>query len=225
MKKNKVGLIIGLLVALSMTVSAGYFTVDQGGPVNTVTPVERAESAVDYYDYYSVSAHTEFVEAYVSKIYLYKDSNTGDISFIVHHNIDATGSPNAKVDFDFSGLPSGAVMALSDDSGEFSLSQNPEGQWHFWYNTDGGVIGNIPADSDWSFTIVPNFYENEGSPMTKFVYVAGDGAEIELDMGEAVTISYVTGTPAPEFGSLPAVLAILLTTPAFAYLLARKREN
>lgn len=170
------------------------YKVSQGGVSHYVTPVERATNDADYYDYWSASAHTEFVEPYVSKMYLYTNTLTDELSFFVHHNIDSTpphiGSSNAQVDFDFVGLPAGVTSALTDDNPvEFDLTRPVEGAWHFWYNTDGGVVGDLPTDSGWSFSIYPDFYGPD--PMTSWVYVDGDGTEYSFDMTQPVTISRV----------------------------------
>jgi hypothetical protein len=170
------------------------YEITQGGVTYTVSPVERAENDAVYYDYWSASAHTEFVEPFVSKIYLYTNTLTGELSFLMHHNIDSNtapriGSSNAQVTFDFTGLPAGVTKAQGDDGNELDLTRAVEGIWHFWYNTDGGVIGDFPTSSGWSFTIDPIFAGPE--PMTSWVYVDGDGSEISLDMTQQVTISHV----------------------------------
>jgi hypothetical protein len=171
------------------------YTITQAGVTHTVTPVERAENDAIYYDYWSASAHTEFVEPFVSKIYLYTNTLTGELSFFSHHNIDSNtapriGSPSARVDFDFVGLPAGVTSAQTDDNvAEFDITRAVEGAWFFTYNTDGGVIGDLPTDSVWSFSIDPTFYG--ANPMTSWVYVDSDGSEISLDMAEPVTIAHV----------------------------------
>ncbi|UCE38385.1 MAG: hypothetical protein JSW00_03930 [Thermoplasmata archaeon] len=171
------------------------YTVTQGGVTHTVSPVERAENDAVYYDYWSASAHTEFVEPYVSKLYLYTNTLTGELSFFVHHNIDSNtpphvGSPSATVRFDFDGLPAGVTTAQSDDNlAEFDVTRPVEGTWGYGYNTDGGVIGDIPTDTGWSFSIDPTFAGSH--PMTSWVYVDSDGSEISLDMAQPVTITHL----------------------------------
>lgn len=171
------------------------YTVTQAGVTYTVTPVERAENDAVYYDYWSASAHTEFVEPFVSKIYLYTNTLTGELSFFMHHNIDSNapphiGSASATVRFDFDTIPAGATTAQSDDNlAEFDISRAVEGTWAYGHNTDGGVIGDLPTDSGWSFTIDATFGGAE--PMTSWVYVDSDGSEIMLDMTQPVTITHV----------------------------------
>jgi hypothetical protein len=174
---------------------ADRYEVTQGGITTVVSPVERAENDAAYYDYWSASAHTEFVEPFVSKIYLYTNNLTGELSFFVHHNIDSNtpphiGSASANVRYDFDGLPAGVTNAQSDDTwGELNLSRAVEGIWGFGYNTDGGVIGDLPTDSGWEFSIDATFGGSE--PMTSWVYVDSDGTEITLNMTQQVTIRHV----------------------------------
>jgi hypothetical protein len=174
--------------------SVDAYEITQSGVTHTVEPVARAENDAVYYDYSSASAHTEFVEPFVSKMYLYENTLTGELSFFVHHNIDSNtlpriGSSDAQVTFDFSGLPAGVTKAQGDDGNELDLTRAVEGIWHFWYNTDGGVIGDLPKASGWSFTIDPSFFGPD--PMTSWVYVDSDGSEISLDMTQQVSISHV----------------------------------
>jgi hypothetical protein len=165
-------------------------------------PVERAQNDADYYDYWSASAHTEFVEPFVSKIYLYTNNLTGELSFFMHHNIDSNtpphiGSASASVRFDFDGLPAGVTTAQSDDNlAEFDVAKAVEGTWGFGRNTDGGVVGDLPTDSGWSFSIAPTWGGSE--PMTSWVYVDTDGSEIALNMSQNVTISHIYLDAEPE---------------------------
>ncbi len=159
-----------------------------GASWTTVRPVERAQDPGAFYDYYSASAHTEFVEAFVSKAYFYRDTATGRLYLFVHHNIDEAGSNDATVDFDFSGLPVGVGVVLSDDPGELQLGRPVEGQWHFWLNTDGGVLGAFPA-SGWDVTIAPTWGGPE--PMTAWRFVDGSGTHYGLDMAKSLEVASV----------------------------------
>ncbi len=164
-----------------------------GGAWTSVTPVDRAKDPVAYYDYFSVSAHTEFVEAYVSKAFFYRNTATGKLYFFVHHNIDEGGSPDAIVDFDFAGLPAAVAVVLSDDPGEFRLGRAVEGQWHFFVNTDGGVLGEFPTGSDWSFTVSPTW--GGPDPMRAWRFVDGSGIHEDLDMGKPLEVASVCNRP------------------------------
>jgi hypothetical protein len=140
-------------------------TVTQAGTTETIKPIKGTTDAVSFYDYYSASAHTPFVEDQISKIYLYEDPQ-GNLSLVMHHSKDSSTSPNMKVDFDLDGVPDGAYAALSDDPThcwdpprcqEFSLDYDLEGHWYHVQNSDGGVLSGLPTDQPWCITINPNF--------------------------------------------------------------------
>src|SRR3989304_7748234 len=95
------------------------YCVTQGATSYDVAAVTESETAVSYYDYYSVSAHTPFVEAYVSVLFLYKDATTGNTYLMFHFNIDNGGTPAAETAVTSVGIPSGAGVVFSDDPGEF----------------------------------------------------------------------------------------------------------
>ncbi|HLE46630.1 MAG TPA: PKD domain-containing protein [Thermoplasmata archaeon] len=160
-----------------------------GDAWTTVTAVQRAKDPAAYYDYYSVSAHTEFVEAYVSKAFLYENTLNGRLYFFVHHNIDDGGSPDAIVNFDFGGLPSGVAVVLSDDGGELSLGRAVEGQWEFFVNTDGGVLGPFPTGSEWAFTIAATWAGPD--PMREWRFVDGTGGDYGLAMAKTLEVARV----------------------------------
>jgi len=160
-----------------------------GDAWTTVTAVARAKDPVAYYDYYSASAHTEFVEAYVSKAYFYENTLDGRLYFFVHHNIDGAGTPDATVDFDFSGLPSSVARVVSDDPGELNLGRAVEGQWEFFYNTDGGVVGPFSTGTEWAFTLAATWAGPD--PMRAWRFVEGAGAEDGLDMAQTLEVARV----------------------------------
>ena len=74
------------------------FQVTQAGSLHVVGPVERSESISSFYDYYSASAHTPYVEGFVSVLYLYMDTSGDRLYFVFHFNIDASGSVDGEVD-------------------------------------------------------------------------------------------------------------------------------
>ena len=158
-----------------------------GGAWTSITAVGRAKDPTDYYDYFSVSAHTDFVEAYVSKLYFYTNTLDGRLYLFFHHNIDDGGSPDAAVTFDFSPLPSGVNAVLSDDPGEFRLGRAVEGQWEFFLNTDGGVVGPFPTGAEWDFTITATW--GGPDPMQAWRVVDGPGTDFALDMAKSVELA------------------------------------
>ena len=177
--------------------------VTQAGVTHTVKPIERAKSAKVFYNFRSDSAHTPFVENNVSKLYMYRDSTRGKLSLIVHHGKDNQPGGWFRVDFDFSGIPADAFVAVSDDlyhkwSGsthpegqELDLRYEPEGNWSTMYNTDGGVLSGLPIDKQWSIKIKPNFIKGT-TAITAWWYQTPKGVEnIRLHMNKPVTISLV----------------------------------
>ncbi|HEV8594024.1 MAG TPA: PKD domain-containing protein [Thermoplasmata archaeon] len=144
----------------------------------TVQPVERAQSVVSFYDYSSASAHTPFVDSYASVLFLYRDTGTGNLYFVFHFNIDNVGTPDAETDIGLQGIPSGAGLVLSDDPGEFSLSRYPQGQFHYFFNTDGGVLGPLPGASAWSMAVDIAHFGSD--PMRSQTWVDGNGTRLPL---------------------------------------------
>ncbi|UCF58502.1 MAG: hypothetical protein JSV15_05375 [Candidatus Bathyarchaeota archaeon] len=200
----KTKIIVGMALALFLVsmmpiVSApesGYIAVTQLGVTHMVDPIEMAQSAVDFYDYWSASGHTPFMEDLVSKIYVYKDTTTGELSLIMHHSIDNSASGNMRVNFNLEGVPAGAYTALSDDPShawnatrpgghEFDLALEPEGNWYHGANSDGGVIGGLPTDEAWCITVNPDFIIGIDAWRFKTPTEA-----IELDMEHPITICY-----------------------------------
>ena len=171
-------IITGILVTLLLlptinTINAAtetpvFYAITQSSTTNLVEPILGNVPSDEFYDYWSSSGHTLYMEDQVSKIYLYKD-DTGALSLIIHHSIDNSEEDYMRVDFDFEGVPEAAYVALSDDNShfwgglpngrEFDLSQNPEGSWEFYHNSDGGVLAGLPIDEPWTITITPNFVE------------------------------------------------------------------
>jgi subtilisin family serine protease len=182
-------------------VDNGLLTVSQLGSSYVVAPIEDAQDAVSFYDYFSASGHTPYMEDLVSKIYVYEDTNTGERSLIIHHSIDNSVSGNMLVDFYLDGVPTGAFVALSDDPShtwnasriggfEFDITQTPAGNWYHGANSDGGVLSGLPFDEAWSITIDPNFIAG----LTDWEYQEA-GSTIPLDMTEPVTISWIPPRP------------------------------
>ncbi|UCG70278.1 MAG: PKD domain-containing protein [Thermoplasmata archaeon] len=177
------------------------YTLTQGTFKRTIPAVERPLDPTSFYNYYSASAHTGFEKPYESKIFLYRDINTDDVSLFIIHDIDGdvyyppigynSGSPDAECHMDLSGIPSGAYLAQSDDPGEFTKSiSTAQGRWHWWYNTDGGAIGGLPIGTSWSITITPLYWKD----VNNWIYHYATGEYIALDMNQPVTISYQAQT-------------------------------
>ena len=162
------------------------YCVTQGATSYDVAAVTESETAVSYYDYYSVSAHTPFVEAYVSVLFLYTDATTGNTYLVFHFNIDNGGTPDAETDVTIIGVPSGAGVVFSDDPGEFSMSRTPQGQFHYFTNTDGGILGPLPG-SAWTMTLTVTHFGVD--PMESQRWIDGDGTELALALSGVVRVS------------------------------------
>jgi PKD repeat protein len=177
------------------------YTITQGNFTKTIPAVEKAQDPTSFYNYYSASAHTGFEKPYESKIFLYRDINTDDVSLFIIHDIDGnvyypgvgynSGSPDAECHMNLIGIPSVAYLAQSDDPGEFTLSgTTAQGTWHWWYNTDGGAIGGLPTDTSWSITVTPTYWKD----VNNWIYHYATGENITFDMNLPVTISYQAQT-------------------------------
>jgi len=175
------------------------FRVSQGSHDYAVAPVESAASIGTFYAYSSASAHTPYVEAYASVLYLYLDTATGNLYFVFHFNIDAGGSPDAATTVAIDAIPGSAGVAVSDDPpggpnpGEFSLGRYPQGQFQYWDNTDGGALGPLPYDYEWTMTV--DVAQGGASPMQAQKWVDADGTRLALDLAGAVAIASVCNSP------------------------------
>ena len=200
---------------------ANVFTVTQLEKTYVVDPIKGASSAVNFYDYYSASGHTPFMEDLVSKIYLYRDTTSDELSLIMHHSMDNSVSGNMRVNFNLEGVPAGAYTALSDDPShawnatrpggrEFDLTLEPEGNWYHGANSDGGVIGGLPTDEAWCITINPDFIAG----IIAWEYQTPMGEEsIELDMEHPVTICYIDPITIKEKTEVQWAIEIEVTNP------------
>ncbi len=181
------------------------YTLTQSDNTWTIPAIEGILTPTEFYDYYSVSAHTGLEVPYQSFFYLYRDITdpTDEVGLFIIHDIDGDvpygpcprncGSPDAQCQMDVSGIPSGAYLAQSDDPGEFVYnpgSGTAAGRWHWWYNTDGGAIGGLTAFSSWCITIKPLYWRDVDS--WAYYYTGGD--HINLDMTLPVTVCYTPPT-------------------------------
>jgi hypothetical protein len=175
----------------------------QAGNSWIVTPVKGNESVVDFYDFYNMSGHTPFMESHVSKIYLYQDLLTDELSLVMHQGIDNDTSGTMKAIFDFVAIPEGAYVSVSDEPqglgsshrsphlAEFDLSLEPEAYWANTYNSDGGALSGLPVNSVWNITIIPTFIQQIHS----WKYVLGNETEIELQMNETLHVASLYESP------------------------------
>lgn len=107
------------------------------------------------YNYYSASGHPTngpTPTGYQAFLWMYwmmpqPDARDGMLSFNMIHDVDGGGSPNNIVHWDLFFYNTSYNVLLQDDSGEGIGGFNDlggghmEADFHYWYNTDGGVIG------------------------------------------------------------------------------------
>ena len=111
------------------------------------------------------SGNSPYMEATISKIYLYEYLD--QLSLIIHHGAVADGSPEADIHLfisvpDSPYLPSGQNWVVKDDYDHECYVGTPipnlVGYWHKEAGgSDGGVIGNLKPNEDWSLTVTPQF--------------------------------------------------------------------
>ncbi|HUW19314.1 MAG TPA: hypothetical protein VMW16_08435 [Sedimentisphaerales bacterium] len=208
------------LVLSALPANAAYL-LTQGEITQTVEPIIGTTDVVSFYNYYSDSAHTPFVEDNVSKIYLYVDPN-GNLSLVMHHSIDNSTCTNIRANFNLEGVPAGAFVAVSDDPkswdypAELSLDRDLEGSWVGARNADGGAIAGLPTDEGWCITVEPNFISgivrwDFGTPTETKNLDMNEPVQICLNLLQEVSLDIKPGScPNPlnvrSFGVLPAAV-------------------
>lgn len=167
-------------------------TQPSGTRIGTDALVRRG-TVQQFYDYRSASSHTGLERVGESRIYLYVDSLTGRLSLVTTHGIDFSGpgsnQPQSTVQFDVTGLPSGAGVDVADDTpGEFFLGPvgagTAFGRWSFVQNSDGGALGPLPFPGRWRITVTPRFMAG----ISTWGWVRQDEVRIPLVMTEPITI-------------------------------------
>ncbi|MCK5833138.1 hypothetical protein KAH81_05645 [bacterium] len=130
---------------------AGYFYAIYESDTFCVKPV-ITDSIIEseWFDYASASLHTGLEVPFESHTFFFYNPLTGNIGYVIQHNIDVIGTADATCNFYLDSLPDSCTIAISDDPGEFRMTRYPQGQWHWWYNTDGGAF-YIPR-SEWQFS-------------------------------------------------------------------------
>ena len=159
---------------------AGYFFAIFDGDTFCVEPV-ITDSVIEseWFDYGSASLHTGLEVPYESHVLFFYNPLTGNIGFLIQHNIDEIGTEDATCAGYLDYLPSPCSLAISDDYHEFRLTRYPQGQWHWWYNTDGGAFF-IPR-GEWKFRYMTGFGSYD--PIKRFSFISGHegGTNILLD--------------------------------------------
>lgn len=114
--------------------------------LGTVVAYSGSETAAENYNYFSASAHPiqgPTPLGFEGNIFFYKGSD--GLALNLFANVDAGGSDDniVNVDIEVSKNTSNDSVLLSDDKDEIKeVSKSKyQGRFHYWSNTDGGVIG------------------------------------------------------------------------------------
>jgi len=207
------------LAAPEFTGSIRLFEISQpNGLTRSIPAVESPMSAADFYDYRSASSHTGFEQRGRSLLFLYRNLNDDELALIITHGIDNIGQPSderqpggSHVTMDLDGVPEQAIVTQSDDNNnEFRLDRDPEGNWRFGNNTDGGVISNLPLDENWEITITTDLI----SQIDEWAYYFAADTQLLLDDSLPVTLRSRGQDQGPDEISAPE--GRLVTMCAFA---------
>ncbi len=195
-------------------------TIDKDGDgLGDTEPVEIISykgqyTNADNYNYYSWSAHPHIgpnPDGYKSHAFLYEGPD--GLSFQFYFNKDKVqgeqynGSPNSVVKLDIltEGNHFDDAVILADDKNELKYKGESngknlyEGRFHYWYNTDGGVIGPFNGE-DYKITVKPiesyELYKVNGKNERRdafngATFYSADGTVVELDDKDGNFHSYI----------------------------------
>jgi cysteine-rich repeat protein len=162
----------------------------QGTLVTAVPPLDNAQSAFTFYNYFSSSGHTGFEQVNRAEIFFYRNTGNSALSLLLEQGIDFDTSmvsqPNGHTILDLGGLPMSTAVVLSDDTGELvkPTSTSAHGDWTFNNNSDGGVIAGFPLPGNWTVTVNAQFIQG----ISGWVYVKKDGTPVALQLGAPVVL-------------------------------------
>lgn len=173
------------------------FTLSQPGrPTVAVRPLVGPLGVVAFYRYESASAHTGFEDVSLANHILYVEQSTGALSIVYVAGRDGDlglmpEQPDATLHVNWSGVPGGASVAVSDDPGELQSIGGGrfEGRWSFQRNTDGGAISALPWDQPWRVTA--QTLRTDG--VTRARFVGGNSAPIGLMFRDDVVLTHRVG--------------------------------
>lgn len=164
--------------------------------VGSFIAYEGSKLAAENYNYYSASAHPivgPTPSGFKSTVFFYQD--THGLSFNFFSNVDAGGSKDNIVEWDIatSGNNLRDDVILSDDHLELSKTgssggeQYYAGRFHYWSNTDGGVIGPF-ADK---FRIAVKVLR--AGDVIDAAFYSADGSVLPLRNGAEPVSSFIVG--------------------------------
>ena len=141
--KRRVALGLGTaLLAVSAQATTFNISVD-GAYKGKIDALSGTDSALQFYDS-TVHNSTNFVELDSANLFLYEETDTGELSLFSVFRNDGTSAWD-YVDWTLSVTGGSPTLVESDDDGEFTKSGNVfTGDWRFYNGfTDGGVIGSV----------------------------------------------------------------------------------
>jgi cysteine-rich repeat protein len=151
----------------------------QGALFKSIRPLDKASTAVGFYNYGSASGHTGFEKLNTSRVFFHRNTASSVLSLFFLHGIDQDSSGQAQsaghVLMDITGLPLGNFVPVADDTfSEFSATSATavHGDWKFNLNSDGGVISGFPLPGTWIVTVAPTFLTG----ITGWDHIDGDAA-------------------------------------------------
>ena len=132
--RTKIGLYFVFLLFFSAVLAeypSGYFYAIFREDTFCIKPViTDSVTEAEWFNYTSSSIHTGLETAYETHFFFFYNPMTGNIGFVIQHNIDETGTDDATCILYLDGIPFACSLAISDDPGEFDLSAYPQGNWH-----------------------------------------------------------------------------------------------
>jgi hypothetical protein len=144
------------------------------------------------YNYYSYSGHPingptpTAYEAFLWMYWMYPDpgKREGVLSFNMIHDVDGGGSPDNIVHWDLLFLNTSYNVLLEDDSGENAGGFNDLGSglmtadFHYWHNTDGGVIevDKPQCGRTWAIAMAPG----DLGDIEDLTVASADGNHVDL---------------------------------------------
>jgi hypothetical protein len=179
------------LLALGGVASADIiYTVENSLiPETIISPLQRAETAADFYDYPFEAASGrpgDFTVEDTAFFWLYEDTNTGVLSLgMVFDKRNANPGPNdtgGNMNLTTAGMPGAAFISVEDDDGDIlgGLINGVETWGWNQFNTDGAMVSGL-ENLTWTITLDINSF----SGLDEFFYMDGPDSmtptPLELD--------------------------------------------
>jgi PKD repeat protein len=190
--------VVLLLPLAGVAQGDGFYTVSQGETRVPITPLESAESALDFYALANTRSNTGLEEANTAVVFLYRNTLTGELSLFVLLGGGSTGSTAGAATMTLSGVPAGAGWIVQDDAADFRDTwalTPPTGNISWTWNDglgDGMVLG--PLGIDFSLTLFPTFTTG----ITQAKVLSGNAAaptSVALNLTDPIIIGATQNQP------------------------------